>query len=284
MISAQSLTSRSAVVARLDVLEDHSQVLALHQFHREVHAARRVEAKLVHRHDAGVVELARDLRLFQEAAERFRIDGRSVAGRRFAAPEHHLHRQRAPQLLVPDLQDRAHPAARDLTQELVARPARALGAQALEQLALWPRVRLRLAAQRHVRIDAVAKALLQPLRQRRIARPRPQSAERVVRRQHLPQLRRVLWMRAAHRLDVGLLARIAPRQKLEKQLLGLRIERRARSRHGSPLANQPRATPRNGPRAGRTLVRPASRSLRTPDVLRARAAIQAATRSPRTSR
>jgi hypothetical protein len=37
--------------------------LALHELHREVHLPRRVEAELVHRHDAGVVELARDLRL-----------------------------------------------------------------------------------------------------------------------------------------------------------------------------------------------------------------------------
>ena len=54
------------------------QVAALDELHREVDAAVGVEAELVHRHDAGVVELAGDLRLLEEAREHARRRPRGV--------------------------------------------------------------------------------------------------------------------------------------------------------------------------------------------------------------
>src|SRR4029077_4126860 len=97
-----------------------------YEAHREVAAPLRVDAEVVHRHDAGVVELAGDLRLLEEAPEALGVDRRRARavldpGRARAAPVHDLHGEVAAQVAVPHAQDRAHPAGRDLFLDLVAR-------------------------------------------------------------------------------------------------------------------------------------------------------------------
>jgi len=107
---AQGLHLRPAFLPGGDEIEYLLEGTALHELHREVDAARRVEPELVDRHDAGMVELARHLRLLDEAR-----DLRDLGLR-----EDHLHREVPAQILVPDLEDRPHPAAGDLPLQLVA--------------------------------------------------------------------------------------------------------------------------------------------------------------------
>ncbi len=87
------------------------------------------------RYDARVIELAGHLRLLEEPSERALVDERRAAlDRRIRLPEDHLHRQRAPQVLVPDPQDRSHPSARDLALDRVARLLRRVRGEALDEL------------------------------------------------------------------------------------------------------------------------------------------------------
>jgi hypothetical protein len=101
-------------------IEDLEQVAAAHEAHREVDAALLVDAELVQRDDARVVELAGDARLLEEAGERDRIAaGRAVLVLR-ARRARDLHRQRAAEIGVLHAVDDAHPAAADLLLEHVA--------------------------------------------------------------------------------------------------------------------------------------------------------------------
>jgi len=140
------------------------EVAALHELHREVDAAVAVQAQLVHRDDAGVVELAGHLRLFEEARELVRLDlWRAAARGRLALAEDHLHREMAAQIAVPHAQDRAHAAARDLALELVARGREALLAETAHELAGGRDRRLAgRRVERDLRVDAGAKASLEP--------------------------------------------------------------------------------------------------------------------------
>jgi hypothetical protein len=98
----------------------------------------------VHGHDAGVIELARHLGLFQEPSERALVDRRRRPLReRALLPEDDLHREMAPQRLVPHAQDRALPAAADLALDRVARRGRRELGQLLHQGSRGRRERLR---------------------------------------------------------------------------------------------------------------------------------------------
>ncbi len=92
------------LVAGGEPAQDLRQADAVDQLHGEEEVATPVGADVVHRDDAGVLELAGDLRLLDEA----------LALERVALPEHHLHRHRAVEREVDDLDDRAHAAAADL--------------------------------------------------------------------------------------------------------------------------------------------------------------------------
>jgi len=94
------------------VLQHGRERLSANELHREVGTAVRLQAQAVDRHDAGVLELAADLRLLQEALHHLRIVG--VPG------SQHLERHTAAQVLVAPLEDDADAAARDLAEHLVA--------------------------------------------------------------------------------------------------------------------------------------------------------------------
>src|SRR6185436_14280823 len=116
-------------------LEDRAEIASLDELHREEDAAIRVHAELVHRQDAGVVELRGDLRLLEEA--------RGLARVRGGGPERELlQRQRPVQLRVLRTMDDAHAAAREhglLPEAAAARDRPGELCQALEQ----PAARLR---------------------------------------------------------------------------------------------------------------------------------------------
>ena len=78
----------------------------------------------MHGHDAGVVELARDLGFLDEPLERL--------GAVHAAQS--LERQMALQVAIPDAMDGAHPAARELALVLVALPGLLALVQTLREL------------------------------------------------------------------------------------------------------------------------------------------------------
>ena len=113
---AEHAPGAPARIAGRAALEDLRERHALDQLHREVGAAVLVHADLVHGHDPGMVELARDARLVQEARELTRLD--RARGRRPTRDE--LHRQRSVELPVSHSQDRAHPAAADLGFDRIA--------------------------------------------------------------------------------------------------------------------------------------------------------------------
>jgi len=118
----QRASRRPLVVVRVgDAIEDRAQIVALHEFHREVHAPVPVDSYLVDRDDAGVIELAGDLRLLEEAAERLIVDGGRLT-RVLVAPlsEHDLQGERSPRVLVEDAVDDAHPAFGDRALENVS--------------------------------------------------------------------------------------------------------------------------------------------------------------------
>ena len=92
-----------------------SEVEAVDVPHGEVRAPVGVEAHVVHRHDAGMVEARKNLRLLEEAGQVLRArPGRAVL------IEQHLHGQRAVQHAVPDLQDGSHTAPGQLSLRHVA--------------------------------------------------------------------------------------------------------------------------------------------------------------------
>ena len=84
---------------------------ALDQLHGEIGPAIGEGAQLVDRHDAGVLELAADLGLLDEAADQF--------GLVLVALEQDLHGQVAAQVGVASLEHGPHAAAGDLAEELV---------------------------------------------------------------------------------------------------------------------------------------------------------------------
>ena len=59
-------------------------------------------------------ELRGDLRLLEEARQTVGLERRAVRRLARHLPEHHLHGEAAPQVLVAHLEDRAHAATRDL--------------------------------------------------------------------------------------------------------------------------------------------------------------------------
>ena len=84
--------------------------LALHHAHGEVDLAGLVEPEFVHRHDARMVELARHLRFFEEAAEQLVGQPLLLFVARRAALQQHLHREPPVEELVVDLQHEPHAA------------------------------------------------------------------------------------------------------------------------------------------------------------------------------
>ncbi len=100
------------VRGRLAFRQQRRQRPAPDQLHREVGPAVGEGAQLVHRHDAGVLELTADLRLLDEPAHQL--------GLVLVALEQDLDGQVAAQVGVAPLEDRPHPAPGDLAEELVA--------------------------------------------------------------------------------------------------------------------------------------------------------------------
>jgi hypothetical protein len=102
-----------------DLREDVREVLAAHEAHGEEEATSLVEPQLVHGNDAGMVELARDLRFLEEAVDRRRIGG----ARRPDLP-HHLHGGLSPQVEIPRAEHLPHaPAAHGVANPVsLARP------------------------------------------------------------------------------------------------------------------------------------------------------------------
>jgi hypothetical protein len=94
---------------------------AADELHREEGAALGVEPELVDGDDPGVVELARDPRLVQEARDLSGEDRGSPGGRaRLRLVEDHLHRQRAVEPAIADAKDGSHAAAPQLAFDGVA--------------------------------------------------------------------------------------------------------------------------------------------------------------------
>jgi hypothetical protein len=93
------------------VLQDLTERDALDQLHRVKQLAAFVHAKLVHRHDAGMLQTRRHPRFLDEA-ERLRFRQRCVR-------RNHLHRHRAGQVTIHRGQHLAHPAASDLRANFV---------------------------------------------------------------------------------------------------------------------------------------------------------------------
>ncbi len=92
--------------------EERRQGLALHQLHGEEWPVVCQRAQIIHRHDSGVLKLAADLGLLDEAVDQVGavamlieqdLEGEVAAQVRVAAPQH-----------------QAHPAAGDFAQELIA--------------------------------------------------------------------------------------------------------------------------------------------------------------------
>jgi hypothetical protein len=88
-----------------EVVQDLPKRPALHQLHREVEPTVLSQADVVHRRDAGVLELARGLRLGDEVQPLVAADGRLLLDQ--------LHRHLAPQVLVGHEHDLAHAARSD---------------------------------------------------------------------------------------------------------------------------------------------------------------------------
>ena len=99
----------------LALREERRERLALDQLHREVGLLVRHQSHIVHRHDARMLELRADLRLFDEAA-----GGVGVA---LVAIEQDLERDFAAELGVARFPHRADAAAGDLAGDLVATDA-----------------------------------------------------------------------------------------------------------------------------------------------------------------
>jgi hypothetical protein len=99
------------LVAGGESAQNLRQAGAIDQLHGEEEVAGPVVADVMHRDDAGVLELAGDLRLLDEA----------LTVELVAHPEHDLHRHRAVEHAIDDLDDRAHATAPDLTADAVAR-------------------------------------------------------------------------------------------------------------------------------------------------------------------
>ena len=93
-------------------LQQRGEGAPLDQLHREEGPAVGERAQLVDRHDPGVLELAADLRLLDEPADQVGVVAVLV--------QEDLDGQVAPQVGVAALEDRAHAAAGDLAEELVA--------------------------------------------------------------------------------------------------------------------------------------------------------------------
>ncbi len=91
---------------------ERSERASLHQLHGKIRTVVAELAELIDRDHSRVLELAADLCLFDEPAHQLRL-----------APvflEQNLDRQIAAEVGIAPLEDRAHPSAGDLAQELVA--------------------------------------------------------------------------------------------------------------------------------------------------------------------
>ena len=145
----------------------------------------------MHGHHAGVLELAGDLGLVEEAQQRALVDGRAGPLAALAA-EHDLHGQVAAEVVVVHAQDRAHAAARDLALDAVARALGPLGHDAAQQ-----RLRGGRAARRHARGGGQGR---RAERDARLAQELEHAAVAVVQR---AQPRRVGGVTPAPLLEVG---------------------------------------------------------------------------------
>ena len=108
------------LVPREDLVVLVPELLPVDELHREVDLPALVHAELVHRDDAGMLKLASDLRLIQEAPHGARVDGGVLGLSREPSVEHDLHGHVAADVAVEDPQDRAHPPARELLLHVVA--------------------------------------------------------------------------------------------------------------------------------------------------------------------
>lgn len=140
------------LVADLNEIEHLLQGPTSDELHREVDASLRVHSELVNRHDTGVVELIRDLRLFEKSAQHCRVDHSLLPGIRCPPAEDYLHRQIATKVLVEHLEHGAHSPATDFAPQQVARIRLGLR-DALEAT----RGRLSVVLQLHAGIDALTK-------------------------------------------------------------------------------------------------------------------------------
>ena len=186
-------------IALAQAPEDDAQVVPLHELHREVDAAVVVEPEIVHGDDAGVVQLAGDLRLLQEAPQRLGVD-RLLGRGRIGAHQHDLHRQATAQVLVPDPHHGALAAAIHLVLDAVAAAPEAQLRQVLGDLGVEAR---HLApGEGDVGIHLGPVAAPDALRHRVVRG----GLEPAGRREELAQLVGDLGGLAADRLDVHLLA------------------------------------------------------------------------------
>ena len=110
--------------------EHFMQARAFDLAHGEERATFSVDAELVNRNDARVVELRSDLRLFEEPVQ-FVFRDAHVLARPVSA--NHLHRQAAFQVSILDFVDQAHPARAKPADTAIARAAGGVVCQAREQ-------------------------------------------------------------------------------------------------------------------------------------------------------
>ncbi len=92
-------------------LDDLVEILPFYQPHGEKHPALTVDTKIMNGHDSRMVDLAHDLCLLDKPGHPLGITGRSI--------QNQLHGEKPVQLLVPDLDDLAHPSTTDLLTDSV---------------------------------------------------------------------------------------------------------------------------------------------------------------------
>ena len=101
--------------ARATITQQGREGLALYQLHGEVGPLVAGLAEVVDGHDAGVLQLAADLRFLDKALQQFGAAGMSL--------QHDLDSDVTTQVGIAALEDSAHAAAGDLAGQLLLRPA-----------------------------------------------------------------------------------------------------------------------------------------------------------------
>ena len=107
-------------IVRVHALHHRFEGLPPHELHREIGPPLRIDADLVDRRNAGVVELGRDLGFLQKTVEFSQLVIADALIRTGASRTNDLHRQVTVQILVPYARHDPHAAGAELLAPLVA--------------------------------------------------------------------------------------------------------------------------------------------------------------------